>query len=187
MNRFPSIQFPSLQSLRPRAWIAGSVLAFAAAASLTAWAAPGDHGPRGGPGHHAGAGGPDFMMGSPRRIERLLDQVKATDEQRTQIRQIVQGAATDLKAQRQAGKGLREQQMALFTQPVVDANAAEALRQQMLAQHDQTSKRALQAMLDVSRVLTPEQRGQLAERLQKRGEMMKRHMQEREQLEKKTG
>ena len=35
----------------------------------------------------------------------------------------------------------------------------------MLAQHDQASKRTLQAMLDVSRVLTPEQRKALAERM----------------------
>jgi Spy/CpxP family protein refolding chaperone len=175
-------------SLRPRAWIAGSLLALAAAASLTVWAAPGGlDGPRGGPGHHAGPGGPDFMVGSPRQVERLLDEVKATEAQRTQIRQIAASAATDLKAQRESGKGLRDQQLALFAQPVVDANAAEVLRQQMLAQHDQSSKRVLQAVLEVSRVLTPEQRGQLAERMQRRGEMMKRHMQERQQLDKQTG
>ena len=73
--------------------------------------------------------------------------------------------------------------MELFRQPTVDANAAEALRQQMLQQHDQASRRMLQAMLDVSRVLTPEQRAQLAQRMQQRREMMQRHEQERRQLE----
>ena len=56
--------------------------------------------------------------------------------------------------------------------PNVDAGAAEALRQQMLAQHDQASKRVLQAMLDVSKVLTPEQRAQLGERMKRRAAMM---------------
>jgi Spy/CpxP family protein refolding chaperone len=73
--------------------------------------------------------------------------------------------------------------MAVFTAPTVDANAAEQLRQQMLAQHDQASKRMLQAMLDISRVLTPEQRQQLAQKMKQRHEMMERHMRERQQLE----
>ena len=73
-----------------------------------------------------------------------------------------------MKAQREAGRALREQGLQLFTQPTVDATAAEALRQQMLAQHDQASKRMLQAMLDVAKVLTPEQRAQLAERMKQR-------------------
>jgi Spy/CpxP family protein refolding chaperone len=41
----------------------------------------------------------------------------------------------------------------------------------------------LQAMLDVSRVLTPEQRKQLAERMQQRRTMMERHRGERLQNE----
>lgn len=173
----------------PRLWLTGAVLALAAVASVTAVAQAADGPP---PGHHRhggpeGPGGPDMMVGSPHHIERMLNEVKATDAQRTQIRQITEAAATDLKAQREAGKGLREQQMALFSQPVVDANAAEALRQKMLAQHDQASKRMLQAMLDVSRVLTPEQRSLLAQRMKAREDMMKRHREEREQLEKKTG
>ena len=70
--------------------------------------------------------------------------------------------------------------MQVFTAPNVDASAAESIRQEMLAQHDATSRRMLQAMLDVSRVLTPEQRAQLAERMKERRERMeermKRHM-----------
>jgi protein CpxP len=62
--------------------------------------------------------------------------------------------------------------MQVFTAPNVDANAAEALRQQMLAQHDQVSRRMLTAMLDISRVLTPEQRARLAARAQERATRM---------------
>jgi Spy/CpxP family protein refolding chaperone len=109
--------------------------------------------------------GPHGMMMGPlagRGLDRMLDSVNATDAQRQQIKQIAQAAKADLKAQHDAAQSLHEQAMTLFTQTTVDAAAAENLRQQMLAQHDQASKRMLQAMLDISRVLTPEQRQQIA-------------------------
>jgi Spy/CpxP family protein refolding chaperone len=57
----------------------------------------------------------------------------------------------------------------------------------MQARQDQASKRMLQAMLEASRVLSPEQRQQLAERANKRGAMAKRHHQERRSLEANPG
>lgn len=126
-----------------------------------------------------GMGGPHGMMmfsGPPGRIgsnvDRMLDGLKASTAQRSQIKQIAVAAAADLKAQREAGRGLHEQGLEVFMAPNVDAGAAEALRQQMLAQNDQASKRVLQAMLDVSKVLTPEQRAQLGERMKRRAAMM---------------
>jgi Spy/CpxP family protein refolding chaperone len=71
---------------------------------------------------------------------------------------------------------------ALFTQPTVDARAVEALRQQLLANHEQVSRRMTQAMLDASRVLSPEQRKQMAERMDQRRSMMQRHRAERDSL-----
>lgn len=155
-----------------RAVLFGVVLAVAGTATLTAWAHPG-----GGPGRHEG--GAMMLGGSPKHIDRVLDSVDATEAQRTQVQQIAAAARADLKAQREAGRALREQQLQLFAQPTVDANAVEALRRQMLTQHDQASQRITQAMLDVSRVLTPEQRAKLAERAKARAERMQRHQRER--------
>jgi len=118
-------------------------------------------------------------LGSPRMMGRMLDAVNATAEQRAQIKQITDAARTDMKARHDAGRQLRADSAALFAQPTVDARAAEALRQQMLAQHDQASKRQLQTMLDISRVLTPEQRKTLAERVTQRRAMMERQRAER--------
>jgi len=132
---------------------------------------------------HGAPHGHDMGLMHGRMSERMLDSVNATPEQRAQVKQITERAAADLKAQREAGRALREQGMQLFTQPVVDANAAEALRLQMMQQHDQASRRMMQAMLEVSRVLTPEQRKQLAERLAQRREMARRHLQERQSVE----
>ena len=74
-------------------------------------------------------------------------------------------ARADSKALHETLKGLRDQELTLFTQPTVDARAAEALRAQQSGVHDQVSKRMLQAKLEVSRVLTPEQRKLLADRM----------------------
>jgi len=122
------------------------------------------------------------MMGG-RHGERLLDRAGASAEQKTQLRQIMEAARADLQPVREAGRALRRQLMALFAQPTVDARAVESLRQQLQANHDQASKRMTQAMLDASRVLTPEQRGQMAARMEQRRGMMQRHRAEREALE----
>jgi periplasmic protein CpxP/Spy len=163
------------RSYSPAARLAGAALLVAVLGTVTlsAWAMPGGHG--GGPGM-------GMMMGG-RGLERMLDGVNASAEQRTQIKAIADRAMADMKAQHEAGKGVREQMMKLFAQPTVDANAAEALRAQMLQQHDQSSRRMMQAMLEVSRVLTPEQRKQLADRAAQRHSMMERHMNERRSLE----
>ena len=127
-------------------------------------------------GHHGG--GMDMKWSG-----RMLDAVKATPEQRAQIQKIMEGARTDLQAQREAGQALRGQLMQAMAQPNIDANAVEQVRQKMLAQHDQVSKRRMQAMVDAARVLTPEQRKQLSERMGQRRDMMERHHRERRALE----
>ncbi len=145
------------------------LVAGAAAVSMSAWS-QGGHG-----GHHGGMRGGAhgmMMMG-----ERALSSVNATDAQKAQIKQIMLAAREDMKAQREAGRALRERSVAIFAAPTVDAAQAESVRQQMLAQHDAGSRRMLQAMLDASRVLTPEQRAKLAELVKARTARMQEHMQ----------
>jgi Spy/CpxP family protein refolding chaperone len=182
-----NIRTPSVRLL-----VATAVLALAGGLVQTASAMP--YG--GGPGHHGGyGGGPGMgmmhgagpgagMMGGRGMgpMGGMLDSVNASAEQKAQIQQIWQAARTDVSTLREAGRALREQQRALFAQPTVDAAAAEALRQQMLAQHDQVSKRMLQAQLDASRVLTAEQRKQLSEQMAQRQALRERHRAEREAL-----
>jgi Spy/CpxP family protein refolding chaperone len=155
-----------------------AVAALAAGLALPAVAMPGGHGHGEGRGQGPGAFGLPMLAG-PGGIDKMLDSVNASAEQRTQIQQIAAAAAADMKAQQEAGRALRAQVRELFTQPTLDARAAEVLRQQMLAQHDQASKRMMQTVLDVSRVLTLEQRQQLAERIGQRTAMMERHRGER--------
>jgi periplasmic protein CpxP/Spy len=133
---------------------------------LASWSktAPGAH-------MHGGPG----MMGLPMRghmLAHMLDSVNATPEQRAQIDQITSAAKTNMQGQWQAGRALHTQMMQLLTQPVVDANAVEALRQQMLQQHDTLSKGMTQTMVQIANVLTPAQRSQLAANMAARAAKM---------------
>lgn len=123
--------------------------------------------------HHRMAPG----MGMPGGMipERLLDEVGASAEQKSKLREIFKSARDDLRPQREGGQALHQQMLALLAAPKVDAAAAESLRQQQLARHDASSKRMLQAMLDAQAVLTPEQRQKLAERMAARHDRMERH------------
>jgi Spy/CpxP family protein refolding chaperone len=175
---------PEQESSAAWRWMAIGVLVVAAAGAALNVHAQG----MGGSGPHGHAGGPGMMMfGGPpehvaRAVDHMLDGLGATDAQRTQIKQIAVAAAADLKAQRETGRGLRDKGMLIFASANVDAGAAESLRQQMLAQQDLSSKRVLQAMLDISKVLTPEQRANLGERIKLREAAMRDRMQ-REQRE----
>lgn len=175
-----------------RLMLATLVLALAGGVAQTAVAAPPEGLPPGmGPGPHGmhpgmrpgmqrqTHSGPEMAGSGVRFLGRMLDLAKATPEQRSQIHQIMQAARQDMHSQREAGRKLRDQQHALLTQPNVDAAAVEALRQQMLAQHDQASKRMTQALVEASRVLTPEQRKLIGEHRA----LLERHRAERQALE----
>jgi Spy/CpxP family protein refolding chaperone len=132
----------------------------------------GMHGMHGGEGMRVGGGdlgAAGLFRGWPERMERhvdrMLDGLQATDAQRAEIKRIVRQAAADLQSQRAQGRSLRDAAMAAFTAPTIDPQALERARQQMLAQHDAISKRVSQAMLDAARVLTPEQRARIGQRL----------------------
>ena len=127
-----------------------------------------------------GGDGPGMEM---RMAERMLDRVQATPEQRAQVRKIMEAARSDLLASREAGRAQREKVAELLARPEIDAAAVEAARQQLMVQHDASSKRMTQALVDAGRVLTPEQREKLSAQAKQRRDMMHRHHQERRALE----
>lgn len=153
------------------ALLVGGALVFAGGQFSQAIAQPGAHHGA----HHGAQHGAHHAPGLPfagRGFERVLDEVKATDAQRQQIKQITDQARTDLQALHQQGRDAHQQGMAIWTSPKLDAADAEKHRQQMLAHHDQVSKRMMQAMLDVGKVLSPEQRAQAAQILKQRHDRM---------------
>lgn len=165
----------------------GALVATTAASvvlSISAWAGAGPehrgepHSVGMRPASMHGAGLPGMpMMG--RHLDRLLESAQASEPQRSQIRQITDKAQADLKTLHEQGQSLRDQGLKLWAQPKLDAAAAEKLRQQMAAHHEQVSKRMLKAMLDVGNVLTPEQRAKVAQHMQKHHEHMMQRMKDR--------
>lgn len=127
---------------------------------------------------HAHRGGEH--RGQARGMARMLERIGATDEQRARIEQITAAARAERDASRESARALHGQMAALMAQPVIDPAAVEAVRQQMVAQHDQASQRRLQTMLQVAEVLTPEQRAQIAEWRQARAERMGAHRRDAE-------
>lgn len=171
---------------------AALLVALSGALLTAAQAQPtGGHGMPGVMGGGMGAEGPHHAMahrmgpgmaGAPMLSERLLDSVGASADQKSRIKDIMGRARDDMRQQHQADRALHEQLMGLMAAPQIDAAAAEGLRQQLQARRDTASKRHLQAMLDASAVLTPEQRQKLAERALSHREMKERHHREREAL-----
>ena len=147
-----------------------------------AQAAPGGHGAMGGHGEMGAMGGRGMGMHGPGHMGRMLDSVGASAEQKAQIKTIMEAARSDLKPVHAQMKTLRAQSAALFAQPNVDANAVEATRLQMQTLHGQASKRMVQAMVESSRVLTPDQRARMADMMNKRRAMAERHRAEAESL-----
>lgn len=143
-----------------RAAIATLIGGLAAGAGLTAWAHGGPRGWHGGEGF------------SEERVERMVKhfgvEVDATAEQKAKLTEIATAAAKDLQPLREKAREARKQAMELLAAPAVDRNAIERLRSEQMQAADAASKRLTQALADVAEVLTPEQRKQLAERMQKR-------------------
>ena len=165
--------------------VVGAVLASVSA--MDAWAAapgkfqrPGIHKVAHHPPGPGGQGGgvPGILLGGP-GLDRLLDEVQATEAQRAQIRQIAGAARDDLRKLRDTEFDPRKDALNVLIQPKIDVAAAEQTRQKILAQHDAVSKRTLTAMLDVAKVLTPEQRGQLGEKIKARQAEWDKHREER--------
>jgi len=166
--------------------IVGGLLATVSA--VNAWGLRHGHGAGGGEGHQACAadshGGPmgrgmGWMTPGGRGLDRLLDDVDATQEQRQRIDKIASAARADLDTLRGQGQALREQQRALMASGEIDAAQAEKLRAAMVAHHDAVSRRMLASMLDMQKVLTPPQRARLAERLAERSQRGHERRQER--------
>ncbi len=98
-------------------------------------------------------------------LDRLLDEAQASPTQCAQAHQIFDAADTQLLKSRADERADRARMAQLFGRPVVDALAVEAVRQRIEARHDVQSRRAMQALIDVSLVLNAGQRQAIARQL----------------------
>ena len=93
----------------------------------------------------------------------VLKRVDATEEQKVRIKAIVQDAIKDLGQVREQHMQNRQAFMDALTQPSVDRASLQQLRKAELQLAESVSDRLVNAIADAADVLTPEQRGKLAE------------------------
>ena len=98
-------------------------------------------------------------------MTRYPIQAQASPTQRAQAHQIFDAADVQLREQRGAERADRGQMARLFSQPLIDAVAVEAVRSRVEQRHDLQSRRATQALIDVSLVLNAQQRQSIASQL----------------------
>lgn len=128
----------------------------------------------------AGAGWKAWAHGGWRRgeplsdahVERMLQhfyiEIEATEAQKQRLAPIVKNAVKELAPLREKFRAARAQALELLTGERVDPAALESLRAEQIALADDASRRFTRALAEAAQVLTPAQRKELAERLERR-------------------
>ncbi|MEO8631057.1 MAG: periplasmic heavy metal sensor [Betaproteobacteria bacterium] len=93
----------------------------------------------------------------------MLGKVDATDEQKTRIKAIVQDALKDLSQAREQHMKNRQAFVDTLAQPSVDREKLKSIRGDEMRMAESASDRMVNAIADAADVLTPEQRGKLAQ------------------------
>jgi Spy/CpxP family protein refolding chaperone len=116
--------------------------------------------------HRGDDRGPRHHGFSPGRIERMLDRVldrvDASTEQRQKITRIVERAADDVLAFRDKHLEGRKQLREVLAAQTIDRGKLEALRTEQLQLADGASKRITDALAEAAEVLNPSQREELS-------------------------
>jgi Spy/CpxP family protein refolding chaperone len=101
-------------------------------------------------------------------VERMLDGIDVSAEQKSRINAIVTATMNDMQPLRKQRTDARREAIEILTQPTIDRAKIEAFRVEKLKVADAASQRITQGIVDVAEVLTPEQRTALAEKYSRR-------------------
>ncbi|MBX2799710.1 MAG: periplasmic heavy metal sensor [Myxococcales bacterium] len=109
--------------------------------------------------------GPEHAL---EHAQDALDQVDATDAQQDSVRSILEGAMPQLLDYRDEGRQLRDELKGLFHAETLDPVAIEGARTDLVDLFDRATSTLFGIFVDVSEVLTVEQRQELHEVRQER-------------------
>ena len=118
--------------------------------------------------HGWGHGEPWSEARIDKMLQHLYIEIDATEAQKQQLTPIAKAAVKDLLPLRDQHRAAHRRALELLASDHVDRGALEALRGEQIGLADQASRRIAQALADAAEVLTPEQRRNIAQRLQKR-------------------
>jgi Spy/CpxP family protein refolding chaperone len=96
-------------------------------------------------------------------VDRTLGKVDATAEQRAQVAAVIEGLQAKLALVHGSREQLHASAIELFTAAEIDAEAVERMRSEQLERVDRLSRDLTAALVEIGRVLTPEQRRSLVE------------------------
>jgi Spy/CpxP family protein refolding chaperone len=119
--------------------------------------------------HHRHMGGERMFFPGPieRGVERLGWATDASTEQKQKIIAIAQKAADDVFALRAKHLEARTQILDTLAAPTIDRAKLEALRVDQMKLADAATKRVTDAVADIGDVLTPAQRADLGQRVER--------------------
>jgi periplasmic protein CpxP/Spy len=123
-----------------------------------------------GPGRHGWGGDPERMEKMvDRRVDRMLDGIDATDDQKARVKGTIARLRPQLRALRADKQKLHEAGAKALSADRVDPNEIERLRRETLKLAERGSTLVSGALVEIAQVLNPEQRRELLEHFQKRG------------------
>ena len=101
-------------------------------------------------------------------VEDMLKGIDATAEQRTQVADILKAAAHDVLSIREQHVAAHAKLKEVLSAAQIDRAQLETLRQQQVQAIDSATQRLSAALADAAEVLSPEQRKQLFDNIEKR-------------------
>lgn len=114
-------------------------------------------------GHDAPQSAEELRERLDKGASRLGNRLDTSAEQSTQIDAVLDRVAPELFALKDDKDALHQDFRAALTSPTVDAAELESLRVEGLALADTASRIVVKSVADVAKVLTPEQRHELAD------------------------
>lgn len=99
-------------------------------------------------------------------VKYVLSDVDATADQRAKVTAILRAAAQDVHALRDQHVAARKEFHEILSAESIDRVRLESVRESELRLADQASRRIVQGIADAAEVLTPQQRTELASKME---------------------